>query len=223
MIKVLIVEDDFMVARIHAGFVGRVAGFVVAGVVHNGNDALSAAAELKPDLVLLDIHLPDLNGIDVLKRLHERHPDVDVMAITAAREAETVRRALHGGIVHYLMKPFAYEDLRNRLEHYATAHRGLAQVETTDQSQVDQIFGTGGAPRKAMPKGLSMETADAVERALREATASMSAAECADVVGVSRVSARRYLEHFVSSGKVNVSLRYGAAGRPERRYLWRRV
>jgi response regulator of citrate/malate metabolism len=163
MVKVLIVEDDFMVARIHAGFVRRVPGFVVVGVAHSGHDALRAAAELNPDLVLLDIHLPDLNGIEVLKRLHDRHPEMDVMAITAARESDTVRRALHGGIVHYLMKPFAYEDLRDRLEHYATTHRGLAEVATTDQSQVDQIFGAGGGSRKATPKGLSPETADAVE------------------------------------------------------------
>jgi response regulator of citrate/malate metabolism len=223
MIKVLIVEDDFMVARIHAGFVGRVAGFVVAGVTHTGQDALRVAADLEPDLVLLDIHLPDLNGIDVLKQLHDRHPDVDVMAITAAREVDTVRRALHGGIVNYLMKPFAFEDLRNRLEHYATTHRSLVRVETTDQSQVDQIFGAGRLSSKTTPKGLSPETADAVERALRAAGDSMSAAECADVVGISRVSARRYLEHFVSRGKVSVSLRYGAAGRPERRYVWRRA
>jgi response regulator of citrate/malate metabolism len=148
---------------------------------------------------------------------------MDVMAITAAREVDTVRRALHGGIVHYLMKPFAYEDLRDRLEHYATTHRGLAGVSTTDQAQVDQIFGTGGVSQKATPKGLSPETADAVARVLREAKDSMSASECANAVGISRVSARRYLEHFVSSGKVNVSLRYGAAGRPERRYLWRRA
>jgi response regulator of citrate/malate metabolism len=223
LIKVLIVEDDFMVARIHAGFVGRVPGFIVAGVSHSGHDALRAAGELEPDLVLLDIHLPDINGIEVLKLLHDRHPEVDVMAITAAREADTVRRALHGGIVHYLMKPFAYEDLRSRLEHYATAHRSLATATTTDQAQVDQIFGTGNMSHKATPKGLSPETADAVERTLRAVQEPMSAAECANLVGISRVSARRYLEHYVASGKVTVSLRYGAAGRPERRYVWRRA
>jgi response regulator of citrate/malate metabolism len=48
----------------------------------------------------------------------------------------------------------------------------------------------------------------------------MSATECAEAVGISRVSARRYLEHFASSGQAEVSLRYGATGRPERRYRW---
>jgi response regulator of citrate/malate metabolism len=223
MTRVLIVEDDFMVARIHAGFVGRVAGFTVAGVAHSGQEALRAAAQLEPDLVLLDIHLPDINGIEVLKLLHERHPDMDVMAITAAREADTVRKALHGGIVHYLMKPFAFEDLRTRLEHYATTHRSLAKARTTDQSEVDRIFGVGTKTPKATPKGLSPETAESVERVLRAAEEPMSAAQCAELVGISRVSARRYLEHFADTGKVKVSLRYGLAGRPERRYAWRRA
>ncbi len=220
MIRVLVVDDDFMVARIHTGFVGRTAGFVVAGVVHTGYDALRAAAALRPDLVLLDIHLPDIDGIEVLKRLREECPDVDVLAITAAREVDTVRQALHGGIVHYLMKPFEYEDLRDRLEHYATAYRGLAGAKTTGQSEVDRIFGRT-TQQKVTPKGVSPETAHAVERTLRAADRSLSASECAETVGISRVSARRYLEHFVSRGKVDVSLKYGSAGRPERRYRWR--
>jgi response regulator of citrate/malate metabolism len=223
LIKVLIVDDDFMVARIHAGFVGRTPGFVVAGVAHSGHETLRAAAEVAPDLVLLDIHLPDLHGIDVLRQLHERHPHIDIMVITAAREAETVRRALHGGVVHYLMKPFTFEDLRGRLEHYATAHRSLAEAHITDQAEVDRIFGTRATARQTTPKGVSPETADVVEQVLRAAPDPMSAAECADVVGISRVSARRYLEHFLKQGKVNVSLRYGTAGRPERRYVWRRA
>jgi response regulator of citrate/malate metabolism len=223
MIRVLVVDDDFMVARINAGFVGRVPGFTVVGVAHTGRDALKAAAELEPDLVLLDIHLPDINGIDVLKQLHDRHPDVDVMVITAAREAETVRRAVRGGVVHYLMKPFTFEDLRGRIEHYATTHRDLRRARTTDQSEVDRIFGTGSSSRQATPKGVSPETAAAVERVLRAAEEPMSAAECADLVGISRVSARRYLEHFLKQGKLTTSLRYGVAGRPERRYAWRRA
>jgi response regulator of citrate/malate metabolism len=223
MIGVLVVDDDFMVARIHAGFVGRVNGFRVAGVAHTGHGALRAAGQVHPDLVLLDIHLPDLSGIEVLRQLHERHPDLDIMVITAAREADTVRQALHGGVVHYLMKPFTFEDLRSRLEHYATAHRSLAGAGTTDQSQVDRIFGAAGTPQQAVPKGVSPETAEAVERVLRAAHEPISAAQCADVVGVSRVSARRYLEHFLKQGKVTVSLRYGAAGRPERRYTWQQA
>ena len=220
MIRVLIVDDDFMVARVHTGFVQRTAGFTVAGVAHTGQEALRAAAELRPDLVLLDIYLPDIDGIAVLTQMGEDCPDVDILAITAARDARTVRRALRGGVVHYLMKPFDYEAFRLRLEHYAAAHHRLADSETTDQSEIDRIFGTLPTQPKASPKGIDPKTADVVQQALRNSDQPLSATECAELVGISRVTARRYLEHFVSTGQAQMALKYGSAGRPERRYRW---
>lgn len=230
MITVLIVDDDFMVARIHRGFVERTPGFAVVGVAHTGADALDATMRLQPDLVLLDIYLPDTSGLDLLHRLREAAPELDVLVISAAREAEAVRRALRGGIVHYLMKPFSYDDLRVRLEHYQQAYGGLAPSEAAGgsggaaepevgQDDVDRVFGIR-APDAELPKGLSVQTLRLVEGRLREAGSDLSAAELAADVGVSRVSARRYLEHLAETGKVRVDLQYGDVGRPVRRYTW---
>jgi response regulator of citrate/malate metabolism len=222
VIEVLIVDDDFMVARIHTGFVERTPGFTVTGVAHTGAQALAEAERLQPDLVLLDVYLPDVSGLDLLSGLREAAPEVDVLVISAAREADTVRRALRGGIVHYLMKPFSYEDLRVRLEHYQQAYAGIAG-EQADQADVDRLFGVTG-PEKRLPKGFSAETLKLVEDALRSVpggAADLSAAEAASLLGISRVSARRYLEHLNETGKAEVTLRYGEVGRPERRYAWR--
>ncbi len=225
MIRVVVVDDDFMVAKVHSAFVARVPGFTVAGVAHSGTEALRTVAELRPDLVLLDIHLPDMNGIEVLRRLREIEPDVDVLVISAAKEVDTVRTALRGGVVNYLLKPFDQEALRERLEQYATAHVPLATAPVIAQSDLDRIFGGPRAEPQAagdvrLPKGLSPESAELVGRALRDAE-EVSASECAERTGLSRVSARRYLEHFVESGQAEVRLRYGVAGRPQRRYAWR--
>ncbi|MEO5710957.1 MAG: response regulator [Nocardioidaceae bacterium] len=219
MIEVLVVDDDFMVARIHTGFVGRTPGFTVTGVAHSGAEALVEAERLQPDLVLLDVYLPDVSGLDLLGALREAAPEVDVLVISAAREADTVRRALRGGIVHYLMKPFSYDDLRVRLEHYQQAYAGLSSDEA-DQASVDRVFGLRGGDKR-LPKGFSPETLRLVEDTLRLEAADVSAAEAAGLLGIARVSARRYLEHLVETGKVEVSLRYGEVGRPERRYTWR--
>jgi response regulator of citrate/malate metabolism len=219
VIEVLVVDDDFMVARIHTGFVERTPGFTVTGVAHTGAQALAEAERLQPDLVLLDVYLPDVSGLDLLGALREAAPEVDVLVISAAREADTVRRALRGGIVHYLMKPFSYDDLRVRLEHYQQAYAGMAG-EQTDQADVDRVFGVSGADKR-LPKGFSAETLRLVEDTLRQETADVSAAEAASLLGISRVSARRYLEHLTETGKVEVALRYGEVGRPERRYAWR--
>ncbi|GAA5227239.1 response regulator [Paeniglutamicibacter antarcticus] len=219
MIKVLIVDDDFMVARIHSGFVAQMPGFEVSGVARTGAQALIEARRILPDLVLLDIHLPDISGLDLLGQLRSAVPDLDVLVISAARESETVRRALRGGIVHYLMKPFTQEDLHQRLEHYRRTYRSLESVDTADQSDVDAVFGLAGT-EKPLPKGCGPETMERVQVALRSAGGDLSAFEVGQMLGLSRVSARRYLEYLNDIGRARVELRYGS-GRPERRYSWR--
>ncbi|KAB1139373.1 response regulator [Streptomyces luteolifulvus] len=222
MIDVLVVEDDFMVARIHRGFVDSVEGFRVVGTANCGEQALTAAAELQPDLMLLDLYLPDMFGLDVVPRLRSAGHDCDVMVISAAREAEAVRGAVRQGVVDYLLKPFDAGDLRDRLERYSARRTNLSAATVSGQADVDRALGRVAAPAvtPALPKGMSVETSELVERALREAGGTLSAAECATEVGISRVSARRYLEHLTVTGKAVVSLRYGQAGRPERRYHW---
>jgi response regulator of citrate/malate metabolism len=228
-LDVLVVEDDFMVASIHRRFVERVPGFRVVGEAHTGAEALAAVERVRPDLVLLDVHLPDLGGIDVLRRLRAAGDDVGVVVITAAREADTVRAAAAGGATGYLVKPFAFEDLAARLAAFRRAHEalaGLAQqgLDGAGQADIDAVFARTAAlpatPRAPLPKGLSAETAEAVLAAL-DGGAELSAAECGEAVGVSRVSARRYLEHLAGTGRAAVRLRYGTAGRPERRYRLR--
>ena len=220
MIGVLIVDDDFMVARIHQGFVARIDGFQVVGTANTGEQAITAVAELHPDLVLLDLYLPDISGLDVLARLRAAGHDCDVLVITAARDAEAVRGAVRQGVVNYLLKPFGFDDLRSRLEQYVAQRNDLRAAVVSGQADVDRVLARGVSPAGTLPKGMSTETAELVERTLRGAGGTLSAAECASEVGISRVSARRYLEYFCGTGRADVSLRYGAAGRPERRYRW---
>jgi response regulator of citrate/malate metabolism len=214
MIRVLVVDDDFMVAKVHCGFVERLPGCAVVGVAHTGEEALSAVRQARPDLVLLDIYLPDMSGLDVLKRLREGDTPTDVLVITAARDVATIRTALCGGAVHYLIKPFTFDVLRDRLDRYAAAHRRLAGVGAVMQDDVDRLFGAMRPTSAQLPKGLTKSTADLVAKALQEADADLSAAECAERSGLSRVSTRRYLEYFVTLGKADVRQRYGAAGGP---------
>jgi response regulator of citrate/malate metabolism len=147
------------------------------------------------------------------------------MVISAAREADTVRGAVRHGVVDYLLKPFEFEDLRSRLQRYAAQRGRLLTTVVHSQADVDRVLaGAGAVPAPAagaLPKGMSVETAELIERTLRGADGTLSATECATLTGISRVSARRYLEYFHGVGSADVSLRYGVAGRPERRYSWR--
>lgn len=221
MISVLIVDDDFMVARVHRAFVERTEGFEVVGVAHSGADALAMAGDLTPDLLLLDLYLPDRFGLDIVAELRHAGSHSDVIVISAAKEVDAVKAAVRHGVADYLLKPFAFDDLRERLEGYA-AQRSLHDASPEDQAGVDRLFARAPTTRvspSVMPKGLSPETARLVEQTLRAAGSSgVSASETAEAIGVSRVSARRYLEYFTRKGEADVSLRYGNTGRPERRY-----
>lgn len=219
MRDVLVVDDDFMVAEIHRRFVDQVDGFRAIGVARSGAEALTAARELRPQLILLDVYLPDMTGLDVLQRLRSEGDGVGVIMITAARELDTVSGALDGGAADYLIKPFEFPQLRAKLEAFAARAAALESADGVDQSLIDSLFGGPSAvppPPKVLPKGLGAETGELVIAAVRNA-GEVSAAECADLVGISRVSARRYLEHFLSTGAVELRLQYGV-GRPERRY-----
>ncbi|CAL9667875.1 Transcriptional regulatory protein CitT [Actinosynnema sp. ALI-1.44] len=220
MIRVLVVDDDFMVAKVHSGYVSRTPGFEVVGVAHTGADALRLVREQRPDLVLLDIYLPDLDGLGVLRELRSGPDEVDVIVITAATDVETVRSAMRGGVLHYLIKPFEYAALRDQLAHFAALDRRLGRLASAGQADVDQVFGARPTSAARLPKGLSPPTAALVERVLRERPGGVSASECAEATELARVSARRYLEHFVAIGKAEVRLRYGGTGRPERQYVW---
>ena len=219
MITVLVVDDDFRVARIHSAFVDRVAGFRTIGVANTGQEAIRLAVALAPDLILLDLYLPDVFGLDVLNRMRVAGVEGDAIVISAANESETVERAVKLGAVNYLLKPFTSADLVQRLQHYQDTRAAARPRTLGGQAEVDQILGRGDTGRsEPLPKGLSPETAESILAALAAAGTELSAQECADAVGIARVSARRYLEFFVAQGRVRLTLRYGARGRPERRY-----
>ena len=220
MIRTLVIEDDFRVAELHHAYVGRVAGFTVVGTAATGADALEKVDRLRPDLALLDFYLPDMSGLEVLRRLREEdHPAVDVIAITAARDVDSLRAAMRGGVVHYLIKPFRFSAFEEKLASYASARARIARLGEADQGEVDRIFGTLRSSRATpLPKGLSDTTLDLVVGALRESGSGLPATAIAEAAGVSRVTARRYLDHLCRLGTAELTLRYGGPGRPEHRY-----
>jgi response regulator of citrate/malate metabolism len=226
VIGVLIVDDDFMVAKVHAGFVSALDGFEVLGTASTGAGALESVQRLRPDLVLLDVYLPDTTGLEVLRRLRAQGSGLDVIVISAARDVDSIRNALHGGALHYLVKPFDRRTFEGRLRDYAALRSELAELHEAGQRDVDRLFAAarGSAVTQAVstPKGIAPETLALVRETLAAAgEAGMSATECSERTGLARVSARRYLEQLVSAGEADVRQRYGTAGRPERRFSMR--
>jgi response regulator of citrate/malate metabolism len=220
-IRVLVVEDEPVAAEAHATYVGRVPGFVVVATVGSGHDALKTLRDTDVDLVLLDMNLPDRHGIDIVRAMRAGGHRADVVAVTSARDLDVVRSAVSLGVVQYVLKPFAFGTLRDRLEAYRTYREqvGVADQVAT-QADVDQVLaGARGAAPTTLPKGMSEELLGQVVRALR-ATEGASATELGESVGVSRVTARRYAEHLCEGRLAVRRQRYAGAGRPEVEYRW---
>lgn len=229
MISVLVVDDEPLAAEAHSRYLGRLDGFVVAGVAATARDAmaqiLTARAQGSPiDLVLLDFTLPDASGLDLARSLRAARIDVDVIAITAVRQTESVQAALAVGVMQYLIKPFGFAAFREKLEHYSRYRAQLGQsVSSPTQQEVDDLLSSRrSASPSSLPKGLTATTLDSVSARLRSATTPRSASELGSELELSRVTARRYLEHLSDIGLAARSQRYGSPGRPEVAYAWRR-
>ena len=222
--RVLVVEDEQVVAEAHAEYTRRLPGFEVAGVTHSVGETLRFLAKQPDvDVLLLDLNLPDGHGLALLQRLRAAGHLCDVIAVTAARDADVVRAAATQGVLLYLIKPFTFQTFRARLEQYADYRAELAAApQQMVQQEADRMFGSlrpsvAGTP---LPKGMTPESLQQVTDALRGSDEPLSALEVAERTGSSRVTARRYLEHLADTRVAERRPRYGRSGRPEVEYSW---
>ena len=161
---VLIVEDDPMVEFIHRNYLEKSNKF---SAIYSAN-SLQAAQEIldskSVDLLLLDIHLKDGNGLDLLSHIRKLTQSLEVIVITAASEAKTVEKGLHFGVVDYLIKPFTNERFQESLSLFFQRKQTLAQTSLM-QAAIDQLVKGDSKSSKMQPaktesleKGLVMDT-----------------------------------------------------------------
>ncbi|WP_109211874.1 MULTISPECIES: response regulator [Microbacterium] len=223
MIGVLLVDDDALTLELHRDYLARLDGFRTVAECTGARAAIDAVLSRRDeiDLVLLDVTMPDGTGLDVLRHLRARGVAVDVIAITGVRDADVVRQMVSLGVAQYLVKPFTFAVFRERLEQYGEFRRRADQAAgAPTQAEIDALLGAlRPSVPVALPKGLSLETLARISDEVR-ARGPISAAEAAERLGMSRVAARRYLEHLVAQGRAERAARYGTRGRPESEYAW---
>ncbi|MCU1686168.1 MAG: response regulator [Amycolatopsis sp.] len=226
MIRTLVIDDDFRVAGIHAASVDRVAGFVCVGQAHTAAEARRAIAESAPDLLLLDLHLPDEDGLSLLRSLDTAAGRVsDCIVISAARDLDAVRAAMQLGAIYYLVKPFGFAQLKDQLEAYRRWRTELDHGAGTDTDQqvdqdvVDNLYNLlrGPAGQNATASALP-PTMATILNAVRAGGKPLAATEIAEALGLSRPTAQRYLTQLERQGLIELQLEYGSAGRPVNRY-----
>jgi len=225
MIKVVIAEDDPQIAEIQRRFLERIEGFELIGIAHGLEEAETLVDVLQPDLMLLDIQFPTGTGLDLLRKIRSGSSNIDVIMITAAKEVETLREALHGGVFDYILKPLVFERLQETLNNYQQHLAKLKSLETLAQSDVDRVLPRTASGVKTpptsetrLPKGIDALTLEKIRHVFAADTSPLSAEEMGEKIGASRTTARRYLEYLVSTRELSAEVSYGSVGRPERRY-----
>ncbi|MBC7106204.1 MAG: response regulator, partial [Firmicutes bacterium] len=190
---------------------------IKASAMRTGQAGLEAAHRLRPNLALLDVYLPDLDGLGVLREIRGLGLPVDVILVTAAHDTFTLQNAFRYGAIDYIIKPFKFERLKAALETYAVLYHRMHAPAPLCQEEVDRLLCHHLLPRE-LPKGLQEVTLRQIMLLLIRESRAWSAEEVASRLGVARVTARRYLEFLHEDGQVELELQYGAVGRPVKRY-----
>ncbi|SHH27295.1 response regulator [Virgibacillus chiguensis] len=226
-VKVVIIEDDPMVQEVNKKMVEKVNGFIVVATARDGKTGVEHCQIYQPNLVLLDIYMPEQDGIQTIKALRHHNINVEVIVISAAEDREMVRNMMQHGAFDYLIKPFKYSRLVEALNKYRDYHLHFYGNDSVDQEMIDMWINKRSEANykaNALPKGLNKQTLQQITNLLERKNSSISADEAASCIGISRVTARRYLDYLEKGGAVEIVLQYGTVGRPVNRYqLMRKV
>ena len=221
MYKVLIVEDDPMVAMINEQYIKRNKNFEIVGKCSDGLSALDFLENNAVDLLILDVFMPKMDGFETLRQIRNQQITVDAIMVTAANERESLEKALHLGIVDYLVKPFTFDRFQMALEKYIAQNHALRNIDTLNQKSIDHIIeNTRKKSDELYPKGIQEKTIELIMEYLKANTNRwFTGDEIAEKVNLTGVTVRRYMNYLAESGKVICEMNYETGGRPCMRYM----
>ncbi|WP_088006884.1 response regulator [Indiicoccus explosivorum] len=226
MIRAAISEDDFRVAQIHEAFLNEIDGITVAGKAMNAAETLELLETGQVDLLLLDVFMPDRLGSDLLHEIRLKHPEVDIIMITAAQEKEFIRKAMNYGVFYYLIKPVQIDQFKQVIGQYKEKRRLLEGGEEIAREKIMELFNQTAAAAEGvkiqqqdLPTGINAITLEKVMELIRENADGLTSDNVGQQLGASRTTARRYLEYLVGQGMAKAESVYGIVGRPERKYF----
>lgn len=219
MISTFIVEDDPMVAKINADYLQKMTSFSLIGHAKNGKDAFQQIMNLQPHLVLLDVYMPELTGIELLRALRNENVMVDVILITAADAPHLIEEALRHGVVDCILKPYGFERFQTSLAFYEKRQSMFHSLPRIRQSDIDQLYSTTLAEEKIdLPKGIDPVTLTFIRDELKKANRSYSITELSKLVKISTLTVRKYIEFMIQSDEIELDLEYSDKGRPKKLY-----
>ncbi|NLP51412.1 response regulator [Bacillus sp. RO1] len=223
LIKVLLIEDDPMVQHVNKLFIEKIEGFAVSGIASSGVEGKTLIKVLEPDLVLLDVYMPGQDGLSLIQELRQEQIDVDIIAVTAANDTNTVKAFMRNGVIDYIVKPFTFDRMEKAFLQYKEVYKQLYRESAISQDKWDEVMSSAKKETlnkvvEGLPKGLQEQTLNQVYNYVKRLEGAQSAEEIGKKVGLARVTTRRYLNYLESVGKVEMELIYGTIGRPIQMY-----
>lgn len=219
-IKVVIVEDDPMVLELHRQFIKKIKEFQLIGDAQDGKEGIRTIAILKPQLVILDIYMPEADGIAVLKEIRKSGLNIDVIFVTAAHNSEMIQLGMQYGAVDYIIKPFTFHRFKKALIGYRNYLNKIKESNNLTQEELDYLRErtVKVAVERDLPKGLDNRTLDQVVNTIEKRTGQFTVTDIATIMGISCVTVRRYLNFLHEKGWLKSVLSYGSVGRPLHKY-----
>jgi response regulator of citrate/malate metabolism len=222
-IRTVIVEDDPMVSNINKSFLERSHSFSLVGIARNGEEALQLFAKEPIDLLLLDMYMPSLNGMELLHKIRAEGIKSDVIMITAADSPEVIEEAMRLGVVDFILKPYDYNRFQSALQQFRKRYKIFRSQQKISQEGIDSLHGSdykekADIEQEFLPKGIDKITLHLIRETLENSGTPLSAQNISDQVRLSRITTRKYLEYLAETGEIVLDLKYSAQGRPTKLY-----
>jgi two-component system response regulator DctR len=222
VLSTVIADDSLKLQERYASALGRAKGFRLREIVSSGEELELCLRRSGIHLVLLDLFLEGWNGLESLRQARILHPRVDWLILSRGGDPDIVRSCICLGAFDYLIKPFSTERLEMALSAYYQYHEGLTQRRNPwQQEDLDRVTGLRGHFARsvdAVPKGLQSKLLERVRACLGNPPRPRSSAEVGCALGISRSTARRYLEYLAEKGEASVEYEVSDVGRPIKLY-----
>ncbi len=226
MIKTMIVEDDPMVRQINSKFLNKIEGFSLEKAVTNLSEAKEFLMNNTVDLILLDVFLPNENGIDLLKWLRKNEISSDVILITADKSIDRIKDAFRYGVVDYLIKPFTFDRFKESLDIFRERLNSFKNNKTIEQSELDKLILNNKNKESIdeelklnLEKGLNKYTYNSIMNELNNINEEyFTTEELSEKLGIAKVTVRKYLDYMSKHGQLEKIIEYGKIGRPLYKY-----
>jgi len=193
-VRVLAADDQRVVREGLAMLLGLLPDVEVVGTAADGEEVLALAAELRPDVILMDLRMPRMDGVEATRRLRERDPAVKVVVLTTYADDRSVLDALRAGALGYLTKDAGAAEIQQALHRVAG---GQAALDPAVQLHLVEAIADGppsGAPPASLPDGLTPREAEV----LTLIAAGLSNAEIAERLVVSEATVKSHVNHMLA-------------------------